>query len=312
MALLTFPPLKPLPLSLEIPLIQPSRPRFRGDSPNPRRHLPKNVIKMIIDLAERTKDRKNWVFAAHYDDELYDHAIQNYYRFFVISRKNLVMDREKLETKHHNHGCDATELLRSVRPIRSDVVPATLVESLLLNCQYGYKPGMFSYEAPEWASILSVLEPHLSSLRKMQHYDSLLQPIWDSLLQYNRLKHLSIRQTDTLSLLRRIAQPQERAVIAGWERLAAIGTLRDLRIGQFLTAEAPGLAAVVRQMPKLQRLSIEAAPLATTVTHNQEARYSASQMPIARFLRCLVYKASMPAGFPVCLQKLTLIDNGHE
>lgn len=303
MALTTRPPPQRIPEWLEVRAIATSRSV---------RELPKNVMKNIMDHAERTRDRKSWIYAVQYDKDLYEHALQNYYPFFVISRKNLVRDQEMPIINIRSHGRDLAELMNSLSPLGDQPALPTFVESLLLNCQYGHKGGMDASEAQLWRFVLSLLEPHLVSLAKIQHHGPLEQPLWDTLLQHRQLRILSIRQTDTLSLADAIAQPQESAALVSWERLVALGTVRHLDIGRLLTAEASGLALAVRQLPKLKCLRIEAAPLATTLVHNAEVGYGVSQMPIARFLRFLFYTASMPPGFPISLSHLTIIDNGHE
>lgn len=265
-----------------------------------------------MDHAERTRDRRSWAYAMQYDKDLYEHAIQNYCRFFVISRRNLIRDQEIPITNIRSHGRDLAELINSVSPLGAQSAVPRFVESLLLNCQYGHKNGLDASEAQLWRFVLSLLEPHLVSLAKMQQCGPLEQPLWDQILQHRRLRFLSIRQTDTISLTEAVTQPQESAALVGWERLVALGTLRHLDIGRLLTAEATSLALAVRQLPKLKYLRIEAASLDTTLVHNAELGYGVSQMPIARFLRFLFYKASMPPGFPISLSHLTIIDNGHE
>lgn len=265
-----------------------------------------------MDQAKRTRDRKSWIYAVQYDKDLYEYALQNYCRFFVISRRNLIRDQEIPITNVRSHGRDLAELINSVSPLGDKSALPTFVESLLLNCQYGYKNGMDAGEVQLWRFVLSLLEPHLVSLARMQQCGPLEQPLWGQILQHHRLRFLSIRQTDTISLTEAITQPQESAALVGWERLVALGTLRHLDIGRLLTAEASSLALAVRQLPKLKYLRIEAASLITTLVHNTEVGYGVSQMPIARFLRFLFYEAPMPPGFPISLSHLTIVDNGHE
>lgn len=274
--------------------------------------LPNNVMKNIMDHSERTRDLQSWIHAVQYDKDLHAHALQSYYRFFVISRKNLVRDQTLPITNIRSHGRDLAELINSISPLGDQSALPTFIESLLLNCQYGHKNGMDAGEAQLWRFVLSLLKPHLVSLTKVQQCGLLKQPLWDEILQLRRLRFLSIRQTDTISLTEAITQPQESATLVGWEQLVALGTLRHLDIGRLLTAEASSLALAVRQLPRLGYLRIEAASAITTLVHNAEVGYGDNQMPIARFLRFLFYKASMPSGFPISLSSLTIIDNGHE
>ena len=137
-----------------------------------------------------------------------------YYSHFVLSREIVLPSPNLADIDHH--GNDESEVLRAVHQsmakrvvdekirINALPLPASLIRSLLLNCQYGYRAGFDSdsRECQLWNSSLDMLRPHLTRLTELDHYSTLHNDTWDLVLQLNNLSSLSIRAMNFLAMKR--------------------------------------------------------------------------------------------------------------